>query len=122
MKAIPGEVQQALVVAHIDKKVTNVIRKTCTERRKISLLKDLKIRKQIEEKVIKIVGVGTPNLWEHFKDWILKACDEVCGKKRGRNKGDTWWWKEEVKEAVSRKKEAHKAMCRKSTEENKRYI
>ena len=29
-------------------------------------------------------------------------------------------WNEEVKEAVSRKKEAHKAMCRNCTEENKR--
>ena len=57
----------------------------------------------------------------HFKDGVLKACDEVCGKKRGRrSKGDTWWWNEEVKEAVSRKKEAHKAMCQNRTEENKR--
>ena len=31
------------------------------------------------------------------------------------------WWKEEVKEAASRKKEAHKAMCQNSTAENKRY-
>ena len=23
----------------------------------------------------------------------------------GRSKGDTWWWNEEVKEAVSRKKQ-----------------
>ena len=37
---------------------------------------------------------------------FLKACDEVCGKNSGRrSKGDTWWWNEEVKEAVSRKKE-----------------
>ena len=44
-------------------------------------------------------------------DGVLKECDEVCGKKRGRrSKGDTWWWNEEVKEAVSRKKEAHKTM------------
>ena len=43
---------------------------------------------------------------------VLKACDEVCGKK-GRER----WWNEEVKEAVSRKKEAHKAMCQNSTEE-----
>ena len=47
---------------------------------------------------------GAPNLWGHFKDGILKACDEVCGKKRGRrSKGDTWWWNEEVKEAASMK-------------------
>ena len=41
---------------------------------------------------------------------MLKACDEVCGKKMGRrSKGDTWWWNEEVNEAVSRKKDAHMA-------------
>ena len=57
----------------------------------------------------------------HFKDEVLKACDEVCGKKRGsRGNGVTRWWNEEVKEAISRKKEAHKAMCQNSTGENKR--
>ena len=49
------------------------------------------------------------------------ACDEVCGKKREKNKEDTCWWNEEVKEAVSRKKNVHKAMCLNSTEENKRW-
>ena len=43
------------------------------------------------------------NVWGHFKDGILKACDEVCGKKRRRrSKGDIWWLNEETKEAVSR--------------------
>ena len=56
-------------------------------------------------------------MWGHFKDGVLEACNEVCGKKRERrSKGDTWWWNEEVMEAVSRKKEAHKAMCQNSTE------
>ena len=42
------------------------------------------------------------------------------GKKRGRrSKGDIWLWNEEVKKKVSRKKDAHKAMCRISTEDNK---
>ena len=49
-KAIPGEFQHALVMADIDKrKIRNVVRKTCAERRKISLLKDMKIRKRFEE-------------------------------------------------------------------------
>ena len=39
-----------------------------------------------------------------FQGFDLMACVEVCWKKRGRSKGDTWWWNEEVKEAVSRKK------------------
>ena len=50
---------------------------------------------------MELVDVGAANLWGHFKDWILGACNEVCGKKWGRrSKGDTWWWNEEVIEAV----------------------
>ena len=50
MKAIPGTYQQALVIAEIDKrKIRKVVRKTCAERIKITLLKDVKIRKRLEE-------------------------------------------------------------------------
>ena len=53
------------------------------------------------EKRHRVDGVGTmekltfdieaTNLWGHFMDGVLKACDQVCGKKRGkRSKGDTW--------------------------------
>ena len=45
----------------------------------------------------------------------------MCGKKRGEKSiGDTWWWNEEVKVAVSRKKDVDKVMCQISTEENMR--
>ena len=49
----------------------------------------------------------------------------MCGKKRGiRILEATWWWIEDV-EAISRKKDAHKAMCgnstENSTEERNRY-
>ena len=58
MKAIPSEFQHALVIADIDKKkIMTVVRKTCAERRNISLLKDVNIRKLFEEKVTKIVDV-----------------------------------------------------------------
>ena len=64
------------MTADIDRrKIRKVVRKTCAERRKIRLLKDVKIRKQFKEKVIKLSDVGAPNLWEHFKDGVLKACD-----------------------------------------------
>ena len=93
----------------------------CAERSNISLLKYVKIRRRLEEKVTKLVDVGSPNLWGNFKDGASKVCDEVCGKKRGRrSKGDTWWWTEELKEPVSGIREVHKAMCQDSTEENKR--
>ena len=59
-------------------------------------------------------------MWKHFKDGVSKACGEVCGKKIGRSKGDTLWWNEEVKEAISRNKNAYKVMCQNSTEDNNR--
>ena len=41
MKAIPGEFLHELVMAGVGKsKILNVVRKTCIDRRKISLLKD----------------------------------------------------------------------------------
>ena len=47
VKTIPFEFLHALVVADIDKKkIRIVVRKTCAERKKICLLKDVKIRKQ----------------------------------------------------------------------------
>ena len=47
VKAIPWEFQHALVIADIDKrKIRKVMRKTCAERRKITLLQDVKIRKR----------------------------------------------------------------------------
>ena len=70
---------------------------------------------------MKVVYIGGPNLRGHLKDGVLKACDEVCGKTwRRRSKGGTWWWNEDVKEAVSRKKDAHKAICQDNIKENKR--
>ena len=36
---------------------------------------------------------------------VLRACDEVSGKKRRRrSKGYTWWLNEEVKEKVKERK------------------
>ena len=43
------------------------------------------IRKRLEEKVTELVDVGAPDLWGHFKDGVLKAYDDVGGKKRGRD-------------------------------------
>ena len=51
---------------------------------------------------------------------MLKACDEVCGKKKGRrDQGDTYWWNEDMKEAITRMKDAHKEICKSGSEANK---
>ena len=69
MKASVGEFQHELVVADVGKKATRkVTRKTCTERRKISLLRDEMIRKTLEEKVLEMVDIVISNVWGQFKD------------------------------------------------------
>ena len=46
------------------------------------------------------------------------ACDELCGKKKVRkNGGNKWWWNEEVRNAIARKKEAFKRFCKTGLEE-----
>ena len=70
-----------------------------------------------DEKVIKLVDIWVAYLWGHFKDGGLQACEQVCWKKRGmRSKGDIWWWNDEVKMEIWKKKGAHKVMCLSSTE------
>ena len=57
-KTIPGEFQHVLVIADIDKsKIRQVVRKSCAERRKITLLKDVEIRKRSGERVTELVDV-----------------------------------------------------------------
>ena len=44
----------------------------------------------------------------------------MCGKKNSRrDQGDMWWWNEEVKNTVARKKAAFRELCRFPSEENK---
>ena len=74
MKAIFGEFQHALVVVDIDKKIRNAVRKTCTKRRKIFLLQDVKIGKRFEEKVIKLVGISwSAKYVGTFQVWVFKG-------------------------------------------------
>ena len=45
-------------------------------------------------------------MWGRFKDGVLTSCNQMSGEESGRrSKVDTMWWSEEVKEAVSRKKD-----------------
>ena len=120
VKTIPGELQHRLVVADLDKKkLKKVVRKGAVERRMVWKLKDEETRARFEERVGELVSVDALDLWKCFKEGVLKACDEVCGKKKGRrDRGDTLWWNEEVKEAIARKK-VYKELCKDRTEENK---
>ena len=77
------------------------------------------MKTRIQERVKELINVDAHNLWNTFKNSMLQACDEVCGKKKHRkHDGDAWWWNEDVKEAIQQKKVTYK-MCKNRSEENK---
>ena len=54
---------------------------------------------------------------------VSQACEELCGKTKGSgNRGKTWWWNEQVKDAIDQKKKAFKLWCtNRSTESKNNY-
>ena len=70
--------------------------------------------------MIILVNIVAPNLRGSFKNVVSEVCAEECGKKKvRRSKCDTWWWNDWLKEAVSRRKGGHKAICGNRSEEIK---
>ena len=48
------------------------------------------MKTKFQERVMELVDVDAPNLWNTFKNSMLQACNEVCEKKKGRkNHWDT---------------------------------
>ena len=83
-------------------------------------MNEIRTRVRFEKRVKELVSTNAPDLWKTFKDSVLKACDEGCGKKKsGRDRGDMWWLNEEVKDTIARKKTASKKLCRFLSKENK---
>ena len=116
VKVIPWELQHRLVVVDLDKKV---VRKEWIIRRKIWKLNENRTRVRFEKRVKELVSTDVPDLWKTFRDGVLKACDELCGKKSRRDQGDMWWWNEDVKDTITKKKTPFKELCRFSSEQNK---
>ena len=67
----------------------------------------------------KRISTDAFDLWKTFKYGVLKACDEVCGKKFRRDREDMWWWNEGVKDTIARKKATFKELCRFPSEKHK---
>ena len=107
VKVIPWELQHRMVVVDLDRKVLKkIVRKARIIRRKIWKLNENQTRVRFEKRVKELVSTDAPDLWKTFRDGVLKACAELCGKKKfRRDQGDMWWWNEEVKDTITRKKE-----------------
>ena len=111
------ELQHRMVVVDLDKKV---VRKEWVIRRKFWKLNENRTRVRFEKRVKELVSTDVPDLWKTFRDGVLKACDELRGKKKSRrDQGDMWWWNEEVKDTITTKKTTFKELCRFPSEQNK---
>ena len=120
VKVIPWELHHRLVVIDLDEKVLEKIVRKRRIIRKIWKLNENRTRVRLEKRVKELVSTDAPDLLKTFKDGVLKACDEVCGKKKcRRDRGDMWWWNEEVKDTIATKKAAFKELCMFPSEENK---
>ena len=120
MKVIPWELQHRLVVIDLDKKVLKkTVRKQRIIGRKIWNVNENRTRVRFEKRVKELVSTDVLDLWKTFKDAVQKACDEVFGTKTSRrDQGDMWWWNEEVKDTIPRKKAAFKELCRFPSQED----
>ena len=87
---IPRELQHRMVVVDLDKKILKkVVRKERIIRRKIWKLNENQTRVRFEKRVKELESTDAPDLWKTFRDGVLKACDELCGKKKcRRDQGD----------------------------------
>ena len=83
------ELQHRLVVVDLDKEVLEeIVRKEWMLRRMLKLNENC-TRVRFEKGARELVSTDMSDLWKTFKDDVLKACDEVCGKKKSwRNRGD----------------------------------
>ena len=116
VKAIPWQLQLRLVVTGINKrKMKKVVKNKQTIKRRVWKLKENKMKTRFQERVRELVDGDAANLWNTFKNSMLQACDEVCGKKKDReNHADIWWWNEEMKEVIQQKKVTYEKNVQKS--------
>ena len=84
-------------------------------------LKEFNIIRLYEEKLSEKMdreGGG----WDSMRVALLEVAREVCGETRGRGhrERETWWWNEEVQEAIRGRRKLSRGGRGEKTEENKR--
>ena len=85
MKVIPGKLQHRLVVVDVEEqKLKKSVKKSKRVRWRVWKLKEKEIKEKFQERIGKLVDIDSKDLWGSFKDGVLKACDELCGKTKAR--------------------------------------
>eukprot|EP00795_Rhopilema_esculentum_P005427 gene5427-600_t len=60
------------------------------------------------------------DVWCKYRDAAQKAAEEVCGVSRGKPQhGEAWWWNQDVRGAITKKKESFRKWKKQPSDENK---
>ena len=85
MKVIPWELQHRLVVVDVEgQKLKKSVKKSKRVRWRVWKLKEKEIQGKFEERVVELVDTDSMDLWVSYKNGVLQACEELCGKTKGR--------------------------------------
>ena len=85
VKLLPGELQHRLVVVNVEEqKLEKSAKKSKRVRWRVWKLNEKEIKQKFEERIRKLVDIDSKDLWGSYKNGVLKACDELCGKTKAR--------------------------------------
>ena len=85
VKVIPRELQHRLVVVDVDdQKLKKSVKKSRKVRWTVWKLNEKEIKENFEERVVELVDTDSMYLWGSYKKGVLQACNEWCGKTKGR--------------------------------------
>jgi hypothetical protein len=135
VKVIPGEeclTQHRLLVGCVslgESLKGNPKPGKCNKRLRVWRLKDKVNKSQFQEQLLMTSGMdhddrSADEMWNEMKGSLLRATEEVCRKTSGRirRRKGTWWWNDEVAQAVKNKRVLYKVWFRsKSVEDKLKY-
>jgi len=74
------------------------------------------VRDKVED--AKWKGLGVSDYWLQMKGILMQSAQDMCGMTKGpRRHKETWWWNEEVAEAVREKKTRYGKWKKENTDE-----
>ena len=73
-----------MVVDVEEQKLKKSVKKSKKVRWRLWKLKEKEIEEKFEERVVELVDSDSVHLWGSYKNGVLQACEELCGKTKGR--------------------------------------
>ena len=121
VKVILGELQHRLVGVDVEeKKLKKSVKNSKRVRWRVWKLKEKEIKEKFEERVVELVDTDSMDWWESYKNGLLQACEELCGKTKGKgDRGNAWWWNKQVKDEMDQKKKVFELWCTNRSTESK---